>query len=142
MQLVSFIAIGTYVASYAFKQRTMLNRATASVMLSACNILLYTYSTYHTCIYAHMVHKIVPYVCGIKYAYGAQQYHFLILISNTILILLCLAVATFLVTARIETGSGHPGNPGHILSWSSDIKYPGLTRILDWITCIFNDIWQ
>ena len=32
---------------------------------------------------------------------------------------------------RVETGSGHPG-------LTRFIKYPGLTRILHWITCDIN----
>ena len=39
-------------------------------MLSARNTSLYAYGTYHT----RMVYKIVPYVYGIKYAYGTEQH--------------------------------------------------------------------
>ena len=40
---------------------------------------------------------------------------------------------THIVYTRVETGSGHPGQPGHVFAGSS-----GLTRFikyLDWITC-------
>ena len=47
------------------------------------------------------------------------------------------------VPTRVETGSGHPGylgQPGHVLPGSSGsdlvYKYPGLIRILHWITCV------
>ena len=40
-------------------------------MLSARNISLYAYGTYHT----RMVYKIVPYAYGIKYAYGTEHQH-------------------------------------------------------------------
>ena len=38
-------------------------------MLSACNISLYTYGTYH-------MRTIIPYAYGIKYAYGTEQQRF------------------------------------------------------------------
>ena len=52
------------------------------------------------------------------------------------------------IGSRVETGWGHPGypgQPGHILSWSSGSDsvckiYPALTWILYWIAC-FNIKW-
>ena len=45
------------------------------------------------------------------------------------------------VASRVEAGSGHPG---HVLSWIWNwfIKYPGLIRILHWITCVNNSVWS
>ena len=43
-----------------------------------------------------------------------------------------------LVEHRVETRSGHPSQPG----LSRFIKYPGLTQILHWVTCINNGVWS
>ena len=56
---------------------------------------------------------------------------------------MCVYACTY-VCSRIETELGYPGQPGHVLSRSSEsdpvYKLSGLTWIPYWITCVNNGV--
>ena len=67
--------------------------------------------------------------------------------KDTILILgynLYLLHSYISIHVRVETGSGHPGQPGHVFAGSSgsDPLYKISGSDPDWITCDINGIWR
>ena len=61
----------------------------------------------------------------------------------------CYILLAYVQDLRVETGSGHLGYPVNQVMFfpgqvgrTRFIKYPGLTRILHWITYVNNGVWS